>query len=148
MNRSVLRLRHAMPSAFKHANISTAAYNKAINFSEKFAKFTDHWSPRVIATLNDYEMKLVKIQGDFVWHKHGDTDEVFIVIEGEMRIDMQDTSDVILKAGEMCVVKRGDLHKPYAEKECKILLIETANVINTGDGNEYSSLTAANDKWI
>ena len=123
-------------------------YNTTINLENKFSKFTDHWSPRVIAKMNDYELKVVKVQGDFVWHKHGDTDEVFIVIDGEMRIDIEGASSAMLKAGEMCVVRKGDVHKPYAEHECKIMLIEPANVVNTGDDNQDSHFTAENDKWI
>jgi mannose-6-phosphate isomerase-like protein (cupin superfamily) len=117
----------------------------AINFEEKFKKFSEHWSPRIIAQMNDYHFKLVKFQGDFVWHQHADTDEVFITLDGEMRIDFRDGA-VDLRTGEMCVVPKGVEHKPYAEKECKILLIEPAGIINTGDAG--GSLTAADEVWI
>tara|TARA_A100001015_G_scaffold298342_1_gene380947 strand:- start:1316 stop:2035 length:720 start_codon:yes stop_codon:yes gene_type:complete len=148
LGRVILRNSSLSCSHWRKITTTNDCYNKAIRLEEKFSKFTEHWSPRVVAKLNDYELKVVKVQGDFVWHKHSDTDEVFIVIDGEMRIDMQDSPDVILKAGELCVVKKGDVHKPYAEHECKILLIEPADVINTGDGNENSTLTAKNDQWV
>ena len=117
----------------------------AINFSEKLAKFSEHWSPKIIAQLNDYHFKLVKVQGDFVWHSHAETDEVFLVLDGEIRIDFRDGL-VDLKAGEMFVVPRGKEHKPFAQKECKIMLVEPAGTINTGDTG--GDLTAADDMWI
>lgn len=116
-----------------------------INFQEKLAKFQEHWSPKVIAEMNEYQFKLVKVRGDFVWHKHDDTDEVFIVIEGELVIEFRD-GEVRLKEGEMFVVPRQVEHKPYAPAECKILLVEPAGVVNTGE--EKSVLTAENDVWI
>ena len=116
-----------------------------INLKEKLSKFTDHWSPRIIAEMNDYQFKVVKIKGDFVWHNHDDTDEVFIVLEGEMKIEFKDKT-VELKEGEMFVVPKGVEHKPYSEKECKIMLVEPKGVVNTGDAG--SNLTAPNDVWI
>jgi mannose-6-phosphate isomerase-like protein (cupin superfamily) len=116
-----------------------------INLDRKLATFTDHWSPRVIAAMNDYQFKLVKLQGDFVWHAHQDTDEVFLVVEGEMSIEFRD-GRVALRAGEMFVVPRGTEHKPYAEHECKVMLVEPAGVVNTGTAG--GALTAANDVWI
>ena len=116
-----------------------------INLREKLSKFTDHWSPRIIAEMNDYQFKVVKIKGDFVWHNHDDTDEVFIVLEGEMKIEFEDET-VELKEGEMFVVPKGVDHKPYSEKECKIMLVEPKGVVNTGDAG--SDLTAPNDVWI
>jgi len=118
---------------------------RAINFNDKLAKFSDHYAPRVIAEMNDYQFKLVKIQGEFVWHKHADTDEVFLVIDGEMRIDFRD-GDVMLRSGEMFVVPRGVEHKPYAQGECKLMLIEPRGVVNTGDAG--GPLTAKDDVWI
>jgi len=117
----------------------------SINFKDKFSKFTDHWSPKVIAEMNDYQFKLVKIEGDFVWHHHADTDEVFIVIEGDMKIDFRD-GYVKLSEGELYVVPRGMEHKPSSENECKILLIEPRGVVNTG--NRDGELTASNDVWV
>ncbi len=116
-----------------------------INLEEKLAKFSDHWAPRIIAEMNDYQFKLVKIQGEFVWHDHSDTDEVFIVIEGEMAIEFENET-IELNAGEMYVVPKGTLHKPFAENECKVMLVEPRGVVNTGDSE--SELTASNDVWI
>jgi mannose-6-phosphate isomerase-like protein (cupin superfamily) len=118
---------------------------KPINFLEKFELFSEHWSPKVIAELNDYQFKLARVQGDFVWHEHSDTDEVFIVIEGQLDIEFRD-SVVTLKAGEMIVVPRGVEHKPKATDECKILLVEPRGVINTGEAE--STLTARLNDWI
>jgi mannose-6-phosphate isomerase-like protein (cupin superfamily) len=119
---------------------------KALNFEEKFNLLKDKWSPRVIAEMNDYQFKVVKIEGDFIWHSHQDTDETFIVLDGELRIDFRD-GYVNLKSGEMFVIPKSVEHKPFAEKVVKILLIEPRGVTNTGDG-EVSKLTAENDIWI
>ena len=119
--------------------------SEKINLKEKLSKFSDHWSPKVIAEMNDYQFKLVKIKGDFVWHNHGDTDEFFLVIEGEMKIEFKDET-VILKEGEIFVIPKGVEHKPYAEEECKIMIVEPRGVINTGDAE--SNLKASNDVWI
>ena len=116
-----------------------------INLKEKLSLFSDHWSPKIIAEMNDYQFKLVKIQGEFVWHDHSDTDEVFIVIEGEMSIEFENET-VELNAGEMYVVPKGTPHKPFAENECKVMLVEPRGVVNTGDSE--SELTASNDVWI
>jgi len=116
-----------------------------INLKEKLSKFSDHWSPKIIAEMNDYQIKLVKIKGDFVWHNHEDTDEVFIVIEGKMNIEFKNET-VELNEGEMYVVPKGVEHKPYAEHEAHVLLIEPRGVVNTGD--EEDSKTAANDVWV
>ncbi|WP_248805047.1 cupin domain-containing protein [Pseudomonas sp. MWU13-2100] len=116
-----------------------------INFAQKLALFDDLWKPRVIAEMNDYQFKVVKIEGDFVWHSHADTDETFIILEGVLRIDFRDRQ-VHLAAGEMLVVPKGVEHKPFAEREVKMLLIEPRGVVNTGDvGGER---TASNDVWI
>jgi mannose-6-phosphate isomerase-like protein (cupin superfamily) len=117
----------------------------AINLNEKFDKFSEHWSPKIIAQMNDYHFKLVKFQGDFVLHSHADTDEIFIVIEGQMSIDFPD-GRVNLKAGEMFVVPKGAEHKPFAEKECKIMLVEPAGTVNTGDSG--GEMTAKDNVWI
>jgi mannose-6-phosphate isomerase-like protein (cupin superfamily) len=117
----------------------------AINFKEKFDKFDGHWSPRVIAEMNDYQFKLAKVAGDFTWHKHVETDEVFIVVEGVLDIEFRDGS-VRLGAGEMFVVPKGVEHKPSAEHECHILLVEPKNTVNTGDTGGV--LTARNDIWV
>ena len=119
--------------------------NKPINIKAKFNLFKDHWSPKVIAEMNNYQFKLVKIKGEFIWHNHKDTDEVFIVIEGSMNIDFKNKTQ-LLKTGDMIVIKKGEEHKPYSKDECKVLIIEPKGVINTGD--ESGMLTAENDKWI
>lgn len=117
----------------------------AINFRDKLARFSDRWSPKVVAQMNDYQFKLVKIQGEFVWHSHADTDDVFIVLDGEMSIELPD-GKVDLKAGEMFVVPKGIEHKPVAGRECMLLLVEPVGTINTGDAG--GELTAENDVWI
>lgn len=119
--------------------------NTPINLQSKFELFTEHWSPKVIAELNDYQFKLVKIEGQFTWHEHNKTDEVFIVIEGSMGIEFKDRT-VALKKGEMIVIKKGEQHKPFAFKECKVLIVEPRGVINTGDSG--GDLTYENDVWI
>jgi len=119
--------------------------NKPINLLLKFELFNEHWSPKVIAELNDYQFKLVKIKGQFTWHEHKETDEVFLVIEGFMGIEFKDFK-VTLKEGEMIVVKKGEQHKPFAFEECKVLIIEPRGVINTGDTG--GDLTSENDVWI
>ena len=119
---------------------------KSVNFKEKLSLFEDQWMPKVIAEMNDYQFKIVKIEGDFVWHDHKDTDETFIVLDGDLRIDFRDGS-VNISSGEMYVVPKGVEHKPYAENEVKMLLIEPQGVLNTGDG-ESSDRTATNDVWI
>lgn len=120
------------------------SYN-AVNLQQKFGLFSDRWQPRVIAEMNDYQFKIVKIQGDFVWHDHKDTDETFFVIEGRLRIDFRDGA-VHVGAGEMFIVPKGVEHKPYAEQEVKLLLIEPRGVVNTGDAG--GERTAKNDVWI
>ena len=116
-----------------------------INLKDKLSKFSEHWSPRIIAEMNDYQFKLAKIKGEFVWHDHKDTDEVFIVIEGTMSIEFRD-GVVDLGEGELCVVPKGVEHKPYAENECKIMLVEPRGVTNTGDAE--SEFTASNEIWV
>ena len=116
-----------------------------VNFTEKFNFFSDLWSPKVIAEMNDYQFKLVKTQGEFVWHDHGHTDEVFIVLEGSMNIEFEDRT-ITINAGEMHVVPKGTRHKPFAENECKVMLVEPRGVINTGETED--DLKADNDVWI
>ena len=116
-----------------------------INLREKFAAFSDQWSPRVVAEMNDYQLKLAKLEGEFVWHDHPHTDEVFLVIDGEMVIEFRDGA-VTLSAGEMFVVPKGVEHRPAAPNECHVLLIEPRGVVNTGQAG--GNLTADNDVWV
>ena len=116
-----------------------------INLKDKFAQFSDHWSPKIIAEMNDYQFKLVKIIGDFVWHHHDSTDEVFIVMKGRMKIQLEKNT-IELNEGEMYVVEKGVQHKPFAEEECLIMIVEPRGVLNTG--NTTGELTASNDVWI
>ena len=126
----------------------------AINFRDKFSKFAEHWSPKIIAQtlapppragVNDYHFKLAKVQGEFVWHDHPETDEVFLVITGKLEIHLYD-GKVILNEGELYVVPKGVAHKPFAEEECDILLVEPAGTINTG--GVVDEKTAPNPSWI
>jgi len=119
--------------------------NQPINFKNKLSLFKEHWSPKVVAEMNDYQFKLAKINGEFVWHNHPDTDETFIVIEGSMIIEMRHEK-VFLNKGEMFVVAKGVDHRPVAENECEILIIEPKGVVNTGEIE--SELTADDDVWI
>lgn len=116
-----------------------------VNFAHKYSLFTEQWQPKVVAQMNDYQFKLARLEGEFVWHTHADTDETFIVIEGNLRIDFLD-GFVELKAGELYVVPKGVEHKPYAEKEVKLMLIEPVGVLNTGE--DTNERTAQNDIWI
>lgn len=115
-----------------------------INLAEKLATFAEQWSPRVVAEMNDYQFKLVKLEGEFVWHRHDDTDEVFLVLDGEMEIGFRDGA-VPLRAGEMCVVPKGVEHITRAARECHALIVEPRGVVNTGDAG--GPLTARNDVW-
>lgn len=116
-----------------------------INFADKLVLIVDQWSPRVVAEMNDYQFKLAKLEGEFVWHAHAETDETFIVVNGRLVIEFRDGS-VTLDAGEMLVVPAGVEHRPIAAAECHILLIEPRGVVNTGDAG--GDRTAANDVWI
>ena len=116
-----------------------------INLQDKLSKFTEHWSPKIIARMNDYHFKLAKVQGEFVWHDHQETDEVFLVIKGNLEIHLRDEV-VTLKEGDLYVVPKGVEHKPRAENECHILLVEPAGTVNTGD--VVSDITASNATWV
>jgi mannose-6-phosphate isomerase-like protein (cupin superfamily) len=105
-----------------------------INLGEKLAAVADHWHPALVDTIDNYDIKIVKLLGDFVWHQHAHEDELFVVLNGSFRMDFRDRQ-VTLRAGEMIVVPRGTEHKPYAENECEVLLLERQGVVNTGDGS-------------
>ncbi|OCC01646.1 cupin [Labrys sp. WJW] len=117
---------------------------KAINFAEKISAISDLWQPRVVAEMNDYQFKLVRIEGDFIWHDHPETDEAFIVLSGRLRIDFRHGA-VVIGPGEMAVVPKGLEHKPYAESEVHLMLIEPRGTLNTG--HEGGERTARNDVW-
>jgi mannose-6-phosphate isomerase-like protein (cupin superfamily) len=110
-----------------------------VSLSEKLALFADHWAPRTIAALNDYEIKVARLKGEFVWHRHVETDELFLVLKGTLRMGLRD-GDVELGPGDLYVVPRGVEHRPVADDEVEVLLIEPANIVNTGDAG--GALTA------
>ena len=103
-----------------------------INLAEKFSRFTDRWSPKIVADLNDSHVKLVKVQGEFVWHQHAEEDELFIVVQGRLVIELRDGS-ITLGPGEMAVIPRGVEHRPVAAEEVHMVLIEPKATRNTGD---------------
>jgi len=114
---------------------------KKINLQEKFALFNDHWSPKIIGELNDSYVKLAKFKGEFVWHKHDNEDELFLVVKGQLLIKLRD-QDIHLKEGEFFVVPKGTEHLPIAKEEAHILLLEPKSTLNTGDAT--SNLTIKN----
>ena len=120
--------------------------NHPINLAKKFKKFTDHWSPKVIGEMNDYQFKLAKVKGDFIWHHHLDTDETFFVIKGKLTIEFKN-GKVDIEEGEMYIVPKGVEHKPMASNECQIMIIEPKGVINTGNKMD-SELKSDNDVWV
>lgn len=122
-----------------------AERGSAINLAEKLQLVTELWSPRVVAELNDYQVKVAKLQGEFLWHAHDGTDELFLVLHGELRIEFRDRV-VELGEGELCVVPAGVEHRPVAERECHLLLIEPRGTVNTG--NVESDRRAESDVWI
>ena len=124
-------------------NIKTKS--KKINIKQKFSKFSEYWSPKVLAEMNDYEFKIARIKGEFIWHKHTETDEVFILIEGSMKILLKGKT-IQLFEGDLYVVPKGIDHKPVAEKECKVMLVELKGTKNTG--SETHKLTSEDNQWI
>lgn len=116
--------------------------NEALDIAEKLSLVSEHWSPKVVARLNDYEIKVVKLKGEFVWHTHDDTDELFLVVDGELTIQLRD-GDVVLRPGQMYVVPRGVEHCPIADGEVHAILIEPVGVVNTGSAG--GALTAEYD---
>lgn len=115
-----------------------------INIAEKLSQFTEHWSPRIVAELNGQHLKLVKFQGEFVWHHHPNEDELFLVINGEFTMEYKNTKDqvhsIVLKQGEFLNVPKGTEHRPVAVKEVSVLLFEPAGTLNTGTAPD-STLT-------
>lgn len=118
---------------------------RVVDLRDKLSLFSEHWSPKVVATMNDYEVKVVKVKGEFVWHSHADTDELFLVVDGTLTIQLPD-GDVTLSPGQLFVVPRGVEHCPVAAEEASILLIEPAGVVNTGQAG--GDLTATHDTTL
>ena len=117
---------------------------RVVNLEEKLSRIDEHWQPKIVAQVNDYQLKLAKLRGDFVWHSHPDTDEAFIVLDGELDVEFQDRV-VTLRKGDLLVVPKGIEHRPFAGEECAVLLIELAGTRNTGDvGGERT----AKPEWI
>ena len=117
----------------------------AVNLAEKLSRFTEHWSPKIVGAFNGHDLMVVKVKGEFTWHSHPDTDDLFLVLKGRLTIRMRD-GDVTLGPGELYVVPKGVEHKPYAEAEVQLLLIEPRGVRNTGQ--EGGERTAPNDLWV
>lgn len=106
---------------------------KTVNLAEKLTLFDTHWDPRVVASYNDNDIMVVKFAGEFPFHKHDDSDDFFLVLDGEVTMDQEGGESVTLRAGELCVVPAGVVHRPRAESEAKVLLIEPKGLPNTGD---------------
>ena len=119
--------------------------DQPLDLRESLASFSEHWTPHVLTELNDYQVKLAKLKGEFVWHSHADTDELFLVLEGSLILDLPGGA-VELKQGQMYVVPKGVEHRPRADEECHLLLVEPRGVVNTGEAR--GEFTAANDRWI
>jgi mannose-6-phosphate isomerase-like protein (cupin superfamily) len=116
-----------------------------VNLTQKFSLFGDRWSPKIVARINDLELKLVKVEGAFVWHDHPDTDEFFLVHRGQLTIELPGEA-LVLGPGECAVVPRGVRHRPVAHEPTELLLLEPAGTVNTGAAG--GELTAAVDQWI
>jgi mannose-6-phosphate isomerase-like protein (cupin superfamily) len=124
---------------------------RTIDLSGKAAQIENQWQPRVVAEMNDYQFKVVRVEGEFVWHRHAETDETFIVLEGDLCIDFREgptgEGSIVLHAGQMAVVPKGVEHKPRAAAEVRLLLIEPRGIVNTGDAAK-GERTVENDQWI
>ena len=116
-----------------------------VNLTKKFSLITEQWNPKIIAQLNDYHLKIAKIEGEFVWHSHPETDEMFLVVDGELNIHLRD-GPLHLKPGELCIIPKGVEHKPAAVGECQILMVEPAGTPNTGDAG--GEMTIEKTDWI
>lgn len=123
-----------------------AAPDRPVDIDSKFGSFDDLWAPKTIGEVNDFHLKAVKVEGEFVWHAHDDTDELFLVRKGELTIQMRGRDEVVIPAGSFFVVPKGVEHRPVAGAACEILLLEPGGVVNTGDVAE-TSLTA-DEEWI
>lgn len=122
---------------------------QVVDLADKLTRITEHWRPKIVAELNGQEVKLAKLQGEFVWHTHALEDELFLVVTGELRVDWRDASgehSVKLRPGQLVVVPRGVEHRPVADRECSILLFEPASTVNTGTAG--GARTVAKPDWI
>ena len=108
--------------------------SEKINLAEKLALFEEHWSPKIVADFNGHDVMVVKVKGEFVWHSHADTDDFFLVLKGQLKIELP-TGPVLLGPGELYVVPKGVEHRPVAEEEVHLLLIEPSGTPNTGDAS-------------
>ena len=117
---------------------------QTLSLADKLASFAEHWSPRVVAEMNDVQFKAVKFAGEFVWHRHDETDEAFLVLSGEMEVAFRDRTETV-RAGEMLVVPRGVEHVTRARDECCAIVVEPRGVVNTGEAG--GDKTAPNDVW-
>lgn len=124
-----------------------AAPDTVVRLDEKFDMINDHWRPRVVGQVNNLDVKIVKVQGEFVWHVHEDTDEFFLVRSGRLTIQLRDRADVVLDAGDLFIVPKGVEHCPSADVECEVVLLEPTGVVNTGSGDN-NARTAPTDEWI
>jgi mannose-6-phosphate isomerase-like protein (cupin superfamily) len=112
----------------------------AVNLDQQFGRFHDHWHPKIVASVNDDEVKLVKVRGEFVWHQHQDTDELFLVVDGQLRIQLQDHDDVVLGPGELFAVPGGARHCPAADQETRVVFLELGDTVNTGDAHRVGTV--------
>ncbi len=122
-----------------------------VNLAAAFTRFTEQWSPRIVGQVNDLHVKLAKLQGEFIWHAHPDTDELFLVVSGSLTIELRDRDPVTLHTGEFYIVPRGVEHLPRAEAECEVLLIEPVGTVNTGDAanvDHTSKRTSTTGEWL
>lgn len=117
---------------------------ESVNLAKKFARFKEHWKPKIVGKVNDAYVKLVKVKGSFVWHEHEGEDELFLLVKGRMRLQFR-TGEITLKAGELAIVPRGVEHRPVAEEEAHVLLIEPKSTVNTGDVRDDRTTEA---EWI
>jgi mannose-6-phosphate isomerase-like protein (cupin superfamily) len=105
---------------------------EAVNLAEKFSLFSDYWSPKIVGELNGQQIKLAKLKGEFVWHNHEKEDELFLVVKGRLRMKLRDR-EVLIREGEFLIVPRGTEHLPIADEECRVVLLEPASTLNTGN---------------
>jgi mannose-6-phosphate isomerase-like protein (cupin superfamily) len=118
-----------------------------VNLAERFSRFSDQWSPKIVGELNDSYIKLAKVQGEFVWHQHANEDEFFLVVQGRLLIRLRDR-DVLLHEGEFFVVPRGVEHLPIAEEEAHILLLEPKATLHTGEVDSARTVAVEDQQWL